>query len=1111
MSEQIQLIIDEKKVSAKSGTTILAAAEDAGINIPTLCFQEHLKPLGRCRICVAEIEGRERLVTSCVMKVKQGMVVHTDSERVRQARRNRLELILSKHYGDCVAPCHLTCPANVDIQGYLALLANGHYLDALSLVKERCPMPLVIGRVCPHPCETACRRQCVDEPVCVNYSKRFLADYERKNYKKLILCLPEPSGHRVAVVGGGPAGLSVAYYLRQMGHEATIFEAKPELGGQLRYGIPSYRLPRHILDLEIESILHLGIEARTNVVMGRDFTCESLMSDGYGAIFLGMGCWGARRMGVPGEDLNGVLEGTSFLTDLSLGNKVELGDKVIVIGGGNSAIDAARTALRMGARDVAIYYRRSRVEMPALAVEVDAAEEEGISINILVAPSRLIGENGRLKQLEYIRMELSEKDASGRRRPVPVPGSEAVVDVDNVIAAIGQVTDLDGLQNDELGKAIDTTRWGTIVGHPRTLQTNEVGIFTGGDVYTGPRTVVSALAAGRCAAHAIDLFLRKEPVKAPAKPFNISKGPIETVDFRNFMDFAKKPRAKMPELPTMARRNNFEEVELGFSEETALEEAKRCLSCGCVDAFECKLRKYSTEYGVDISGIDVWQEKKFEIDEHHPYIIVDPNKCIGCRRCVRNCAEYQCCDAITLEALEHDHDGKVLFYGPRININACLSCGLCVTNCPTGALVEKTQKRPGPFRLETTATTCAVCGCGCELILNHVSSDLIKVTSDLNRKPNYGHVCVEGKFRYMDSRGRKLVESPLIKQNGHFVPTGWDEAISYLSQRIKTLQKADTHTRFAGLATPKCTNEEGYLFQKFMRAVLKTPDIDFFGSPSDADISPEILSMLSVTGDYRTIEDARQIFLTTEDVARPYPVIDALCRRARRKNKATVQVVTDTLPAVSEGAPAVFLYSREIFKWDSDKLQQLLALRDRGTLHLVPLVFTGNGRGLFEQGLFPSLYPGQRRIDDPDAQEEIENAWRITLPQGPGYSCSRILEKSVTGGIRGIYLMGEIPESIEQDKDIRNALLKAEFLVAQTPYRSRILNNAEVILPPLRIEESEGTVTNIEGRTSSISIPPALRGSGRPGWEIIAQISTLMGYPMAYKSVNEVTEEFSGR
>lgn len=1108
MSSKIQITINGKVTAVKPDTSILQAAEESGIKIPTLCYQEHLKPLGRCRLCVVEIEGKDRLVTSCIAKVKEGMVVDTDSERVRQARQNKIELILTNHYGDCVAPCHLACPANVDIQGYLALLANGQYLEALKLVKERCPMPLVIGRICPHPCETECRRQRVDEPVCINFAKRFLGDYERTNYKKLIVCLPEPSGYRVAVVGGGPAGLSTAFYLRQMGHEVTIFEAMPELGGQLKYGIPSYRLPRHILELEIESILQLGIDAKTNTSLGKDFTCASLLSDGYSAVFLGLGCWGARNLRIPGEELSDVIEGTTFLTDVSLGKDVKIGNKVIVIGGGNTAIDAARTALRLGAKNVAIYYRRSRVEMPALAAEVDAAEEEGVQINILVAPSRLIGENGKLKQMEYISMTLCEKDDSGRCRPAPISGSEKTVDVDTVIAAIGQVPEMSCLQNDEIGQKCETTRWGTIVAHPGTLQTNVVGVFTGGDVFTGPKTVVSAFSAGRRAAHSIDLFLRKKPVKSPEMPFNISKGSLNKVDSQNFVGVAKKARATMPELPAGARRNNFEEVDLGFSEETAVQEAKRCLSCGCIDAFECKLREYATEYGVDISNLESRQEKKFEIDETHPHIIVDPNKCINCRRCMRNCSEYQCSDAIELEPLEFDQKGKATFFGPVINDN-CVSCGLCVSNCPTGALIEKTKKRPGPFHLETTPTTCSVCGCGCNLILNYIGNDLVKVTSDLKKEPNYGHLCINGKFRYKDTSGRKRLNKPLIKQKGQFISVEWDEAISHVVQRLKTLQKTYPPESFAGIATPACTNEEAYLFQKFLRAVLKTSNIDFFDSPSEINILPEFTSLFSTTAEYRTIETAKQILITSDNPAVQYPVIDALVRRAQRENKATIDFVDGALPEISDEMPTVFLYSKEIFKWDTNQLEQLLSMSKKGFLHLFPLIFKSNGLGLLNMGVSPNLFPGQKWINDIEERKKLETAWKTNLPEQPGLSIDKILEKTFTEDIRVIYLMGDIPESIEHDDTVKRSLSKAELLVVQSPYHSRLFSDAEVILPPLTIEESEGTITNIEGRISPLSVPVSMRGQNKHGREIIAQISTLMGYPMPLSNLDEINKEIN--
>ncbi|MEA1901776.1 MAG: molybdopterin-dependent oxidoreductase, partial [Thermodesulfobacteriota bacterium] len=501
-------------------------------------------------------------------------------------------------------------------------------------------------------------------------------------------------------------------------------------------------------------------------------------------------------------------------------------------------------------------------------------------------------------------------------------------------------------------------------------------------------------------------------------PFNISKGPLDKVDSQNFVGFAKKARAKMPELPAGARRNNFEEVDLGFSEETAVQEAKRCLSCGCIDAFECKLREYATEYGVDISSLESWQEKKFEIDDTHPYIIVDPNKCINCRRCMRNCSEYQCSDAIRLEPLEYDQKGKATFFGPVINDN-CVSCGLCVSNCPTGALIEKTKKQPGPFHLETTSTTCSVCGCGCNLILNYIGNDLVKVTSDLKKKPNYGHLCIDGKFRYKDTNGRKRLDKPLIKQNGQFIPVEWDEAISHVVQRLKTLQKTYGPESFAGIATPACTNEEAYLFQKFLRAVIKTPNIDFFNSPSEIDISPEFISLFSTTSEYRTIETAKQILITSDNPVAQYPIIDALVRRAQRKNKATVAFVDDTFPDISDELPTAFLYSKEIFKWDANQLEQLLSMSGQEFLHLFPLVFKSNGHGLFNMGVSPNLFPGQKRANDIEERKKLENAWKTNLPEQPGLSIGKILEKTLTEDIRVIYLMGDIPEDIEHDDTVK--------------------------------------------------------------------------------------------
>ena len=354
----------------------------------------------------------------------------------------RLESVSSKlvHLNtsaECLAPCQATCPAQIDIPAYITLIANGQYEEAVKKIKERNPLPLTCGRVCPHPCEDQCRRNMLDEPVNINHLKRFAADYEMFSGKHIVPPLAPKTGRKVAIIGGGPAGLSAAYYLCRLGHSPTIFEAMPKMGGMLRYGIPEYRLPKKILDWEIEGIINLGVEVRVDQRMGEHFTFESLREEGFDAIFMATGAWLSRKMQVKGEDdLIGVASGTTFLTQRGLEMETPIGKRVVVIGGGNTAMDAARTSWRLGAEEVTLLYRRSRQEMPANDIEVHEADREGIKFHFLAAPTRLVGdENGNVKQLEFIRMELGEPDASGRRRPVPVEGSETLLDVDTVFSS----------------------------------------------------------------------------------------------------------------------------------------------------------------------------------------------------------------------------------------------------------------------------------------------------------------------------------------------------------------------------------------------------------------------------------------------------------------------------------------------------------------------------------------------------------------------------------------------------------------------------------------------------------------------------------------------------
>ncbi len=361
----------------------------------------------------------------------EGLSVETLADEVISMRKTALELILSDHYGDCIGPCQDGCPAHSDVQGgYLALIAMGKYHEAVKLMKEKYILPAVLGRVCPAFCEEACRRNLVDEPLAIRQLKRFAADYDLE-HGPWMPEIPPSTGKRIAVVGGGPAGLACAYYLRTMGHEVTIFEAMPELGGMMRYGIPPYRLPRDVLDKDIATVIETGIEVKTNTALGRDVTLDELREK-YDAVFLGVGgAWKSRRMGIPGEELEGVMHGIEFLRKVNTGEEVKLGERVIVVGGGNTAMDVARTALRLGAK-VTVVYRRSKAEMPANEREVEEAIEEGIEFLFLTNPIRILGD-GKVEEVELIKMRLGEPDASGRRRPIPIEGSEFRVKADNVI------------------------------------------------------------------------------------------------------------------------------------------------------------------------------------------------------------------------------------------------------------------------------------------------------------------------------------------------------------------------------------------------------------------------------------------------------------------------------------------------------------------------------------------------------------------------------------------------------------------------------------------------------------------------------------------------------
>ncbi|MCD4747929.1 MAG: FAD-dependent oxidoreductase [Thermoanaerobaculales bacterium] len=485
-------------------------------------------------------------------------------------------------YSECLAPCRQKCPAQVNVPKYIEHIKNGEYDLALLTVKERNPLPLSTGRVCPEPCALACRRQTEDEPVAINYLKRFVADWEMNSGHRLHIPVAPDTGKKVVVIGGGPAGLSAAYYLRRLGHAVTIFEQMPALGGMLRYGIPEYRLPKAILDWEIQGILDLGIKARTDVKLGRDFTLDFLRVEGADAIFLAVGAWRDRELGLAKTKPAGVVSGIKFLERFQEDPSIRVKGHAIVIGGGNTAIDAARTSLRAGAESVTIVYRRSRDEMPANPVEIVAAEEEGVQFHFLCAPNRFITEDDKLVGLEVLGMKLGEPDPSGRRRPMPVEGSEEVIPCEQLVEAVGQMPDLDFLQHDGM-PTLPTTRWTTIDAKEHTLQTDVPYIFTGGDCFTGPGLMVEAIGAGRFAARSIHFYITQGEIP-PIEHRQTNLVPDSIFD--SIVGVAPLPKVHEQVVVSLEDRlGTFKEVEGTIDEEDAIYEACRCLNCGtyCYD------------------------------------------------------------------------------------------------------------------------------------------------------------------------------------------------------------------------------------------------------------------------------------------------------------------------------------------------------------------------------------------------------------------------------------------------------------------------------------------------------------------------------------------------
>ncbi|MCP3960972.1 MAG: FAD-dependent oxidoreductase [bacterium] len=678
----ISLEIDGREITVTPGTTILTAARALGIRIPTLCHVDGLEPSASCFLCCVQVEGQRTLSPACALPAADGMRVTTDSDDVHASRKMALELLLSDHAGDCVAPCAAQCPAGLDIPGFVQGIAAGSPRHAMEVISDTLSLPGTLGRICPRLCEQHCRRCDHDEGLAIAALHRYATDRNLVAPRPWEPPAPVATGKSVAIVGAGPAGLTAAFYLLRAGHACTLFDAHPVPGGMLRWGIPDYRLPPAALDAEIEVIERLGAELRMSTRWGRDFTLADLRRD-HDAVFLGIGAQLSKGLRCEGEEL--ALAGLDFLARVAAGEPTPVGERVIVLGGGNTAMDAARTAIRLGA-DVRVLYRRTRHEMPCLMEEIEGAEEEGVTIEYLVAPVRLAHRPGSGLDLTCRRMELGEPDDSGRRRPVPVAGSELTLECDTVIAAVGQGVELDLPKSEGL----EVTGWG-IAADSATLATNLPGVFAGGDAVLGADLAVRAVAAGRLAAASIDQYLNGRAVEGIASWTDVAMRRIDEGERAAiFRGIESSPRVPTATLDRSERLTSFVEIDPGLTAEQAESESRRCLSCGCRKADGCAVRNFATEYQVDPYRF-AGDRRRFRQDSSHPEIFFEPGKCIVCGVCVEIAEQAE-------ERLGLAIVGRGFEVAVAVPFDEPLSGGLrevarrCAEACPTGALALRTAR-----------------------------------------------------------------------------------------------------------------------------------------------------------------------------------------------------------------------------------------------------------------------------------------------------------------------------------------------------------------------------------------------------------------------------------
>lgn len=891
MSQNINIVLNGQIVQGYTNESVYDLAKRTGVHIPVLCHDPRLEPYSSCYLCVVEIDGLRGLQPSCSTKIAEGMKITTDNPRIQKARKMALDLIMSNHYADCVAPCRETCPAGVDVQGYISLIEKGLYSDAIALIKEVNPLPAICGRVCVRPCEVACRRNLLDEgaAVGIDYLKRFAADQDLSSPNHFKPAVARSTGKKVAIIGAGPGGLSAAYFLQQKGHQCDIYEAAPHPGGWLRYGIPEYRLPNDLLDREIETVTELGVNIYCGHRLGKSLSYKDI-SQKYDATILTIGSQKGTLVGCEGEDAEGVYSGIDFLRNMEMtGQKYDFRDKTIaVVGGGNTAMDCCRTSVRCGADKVYVVYRRTEKEMPANPIEIHESKLEGVEYLFLTLPQKINkDENGKVVSMTCIRMELGEPDASGRRRPVPVEGSEFELKVDYILAAIGQKTQVEFLEDvngyTRTGK-LEVNRWGDIMADANTLQTGIPSVFAAGDGVTGPATIIEAIAQAKKASLSCHQFLSGQEIKPAEKEFISRKDHFKDQVKSDYLGRYKKQLRE--EMPTMSPddRLNFKEVELGYHHElVALNETQRCLECGCTELYTCDLKKYSAQYGAEQKKF-AGDYKNYQVDFNHPYIEIDNNKCILCARCVRICREVAGANALGL--INRGFDTYVApSLGNQLSDTFCESCGMCISTCPTGAITENVIFKPGPVKLETIETIDNMGSEGFEITLSHKNGFFMKAEGRTGLINKDGNINRQTKFGYKYLNDKSRILKPLLKTSEGFKEIGFKEAYHLIFEKMKSVQP-DENAFFGG---SRLTNEELYLIQKLARAGAHTNNImcfQYLGRGIGYGYNAEN------NVPFQNIAHAGRIFILGSSLNMDHPVVSFMVNKARFTSGIPVNLIT---------------------------------------------------------------------------------------------------------------------------------------------------------------------------------------------------------------------------